>query len=370
MKAPHQPRLAHAGGQREAQRGKVALEVFVPAETRCGSPPASPQHPPLAGRGNLRNAVENFQRAALRRAQAEAAGNGVDVAVHRLRERGRGRGRGRFFHHGQVFHLQGIIVMPPLAARQHLLGNLLHRQIGIGIGLGAEGGAQHQQRPIRPHLVGELLQLLVGQAGGGHIDEIALGGMAVLPIHRIRRRIAEALQLAQRLGQHGGVVVVVDDPVAPLVLFQQRRRQAVVAEAATALPAHCFGNAAGVFAVDDLLQARNDMRMTVLAQLDHDPAPAHLVGDGASGAGAGEGVEDEVAGVGGDVDDPIQKPLRLWRVKGKLFPKQNVHFLLRLVGMSSLLVWPPCIRDNRCRVFQILFERRNSIATFSKVRQS
>lgn len=32
--------------------------------------------------------------------------------------------------------------------------------------------------------------------------------------------------------------------------------------------------------------------MAVLAQLDHDPAAAHFVGDRAGRAGAGEGVED------------------------------------------------------------------------------
>jgi hypothetical protein len=53
----------------------------------------------------------------------------------------------------------------------------------------------------------------------------------------------------------------------------------------------------GSVAVNDLLQARHDVGMTVLAQLDHDPAAAHFVRDRASCAGAGEGVEDEVAWV-------------------------------------------------------------------------
>ena len=56
----------------------------------------------------------------------------------------------------------------------------------------------------------------------------------------------------------------------------------------------------GSCAVDDLLQARNDVRVAVLAQFDHDPAAAHLVGDRAGGAGASEGVENQVAGIGGD----------------------------------------------------------------------
>ncbi len=74
----------------------------------------------------------------------------------------------------------------------------------------------------------------------------------------------------------------------------------VVAETAAALPGRRFTNTALIFAVDDFLQARNDVGVAVLAQLDHDPAATHLVGDGAGGAGTGEGVEDEVAGVGGD----------------------------------------------------------------------
>jgi hypothetical protein len=58
-----------------------------------------------------------------------------------------------------------------------------------------------------------------------------------------------------------------------------------------------FGDAPGVLvAVDDLAQAGRAVGDGVLAQLDADPAAAHLVGDGSGGAGAEEGVEDEVAG--------------------------------------------------------------------------
>ncbi len=64
------------------------------------------------------------------------------------------------------------------------------------------------------------------------------------------------------------------------------------------MPTDGLADSALVGAVDDLLQARDDVRMAVFAQLDHDPAPAHLVRDSAGGAGAGKGVEDEIAGVG------------------------------------------------------------------------
>jgi hypothetical protein len=40
----------------------------------------------------------------------------------------------------------------------------------------------------------------------------------------------------------------------------------------------------------------------MFAQLDHDPAAAHLVGDCAGGAGTGEGVENEVAGISGNIN--------------------------------------------------------------------
>ena len=68
-----------------------------------------------------------------------------------------------------------------------------------------------------------------------------------------------------------------------------------------------FGDAARVLAVDDLVQPRDDMRMAVLAELDHDPAAAHLVRDGAGGAGAGEGIENEIAGVGSDCENALKQ---------------------------------------------------------------
>jgi hypothetical protein len=133
-----------------------------------------------------------------------------------------------------------------------------------------------------------------------------LAAVAVLPVAVWARRVREAFELAQRRRQHLGVEVAVDDPLPPAVLLEQARRDTVVAEAPAALPPRGGRDAARILAVDDLLQPRNDVRVTVLAQLHHDPAAAHLVGDGAGGAGAGEGIEDEVAGVGSDVDDSLE----------------------------------------------------------------
>ena len=108
--------------------------------------------------------------------------------------------------------------------------------------------------------------------------------MPVLPPAQLRGHIGETLQLAQRLSQLCCVVVRINDRIAPAVIDDQARRELVVAEATAALPIHSFGNAAFVCASDYLLQARNNMRMTVLAQFDHDPATAHFVGDSARGS--------------------------------------------------------------------------------------
>ena len=59
------------------------------------------------------------------------------------------------------------------------------------------------------------------------------------------------------------------------------------------------------------------VRAGVFAHFDADPAPPHLVRHRRRGAGAEEGVEDEVAFVGGDVEDGRQQSLRFgsgeWR---------------------------------------------------------
>ena len=74
--------------------------------------------------------------------------------------------------------------------------------------------------------------------------------------------------------------------------------EVVEAEAAAALPADAFGDAA-LFAVNHFVQAWDAMADGVFAHFNADVAAAHLVCYGSGGAGAEEGVEDEVAGVGG-----------------------------------------------------------------------
>ena len=192
--------------------------------------------------------------------------------------------------------------MVPFALAENCLRNFLQRQVGESLDVGHEGLAANQQSTLVADFLADQAQLIVTQAAGGDVDKIAFAAVAVHPEMRLAGRVGETHVLAHGLGEHFRVVGLVDDPVAPLILFQQRRRQTQVAEPATALPIHGLADATLIRAVDNLLQARHDMGMAVLAQLDHDPAPTHLVRHGAGGAGAGEGIEDEVARIGGDMD--------------------------------------------------------------------
>ena len=50
------------------------------------------------------------------------------------------------------------------------------------------------------------------------------------------------------------------------------------------------------------LKPGNDVRVAMLAQLHHDPAPSHLVRDRAGRAGTGEGIENQIAGIRRNVE--------------------------------------------------------------------
>ena len=110
---------------------------------------------------------------------------------------------------------------------------------------------------------------------------------------------------------------------------KDRLAQAVEAEAAAALPAHRSRDAA-LLPLDDLAQPRDAMGDRVLAQLDADVAPPHLVRHRRGRAGAEEGVEDQVAGVGGDLEDAFNQPLWLWLCQNCISAPKSAftHFLI------------------------------------------
>ena len=135
-------------------------------------------------------------------------------------------------------------------------------------------------------------------------------------------------------GQHGKGDVGANLPR----LVEHRRAEAVEAKPAATLPADAFGNAA-LFAVDDLVQARNAMADGVRAHFDADVAAAHLVCYRRGGAGAEEGIEDEVAGVGGDVEDALQEAFGLGGIECVRCAEENVYLLLCLCDCGPPLYW-------------------------------
>ena len=99
-------------------------------------------------------------------------------------------------------------------------------------------------------------------------------------------------------------------------------------EPAAAFPADRLRNAA-LLAVHDLLQPRHAMRHRMIAQLNPDPAPPHLVRHRRRGAGTEKGVEHQVAGVAGDRDDLEEKALRFRCRKRSILLEKLEDFLLR-----------------------------------------
>ena len=74
----HQARLADAGRQRKAEDGKFPLEVRDRRKLASNGVEAACESASFLRRHDLRDPVEDLQRPALRRAQAQATGDGVD----------------------------------------------------------------------------------------------------------------------------------------------------------------------------------------------------------------------------------------------------------------------------------------------------
>ena len=114
------------------------------------------------------------------------------------------------------------------------------------------------------HFIAELLELIVSQCLRSHVDEILLRRVAVLPVNCLARGIDESFQFTDRFSQHGGVVLPINHPVAPLVFFQQRGCKPEVTEPTTSLPVDRLRNPTLVSAIDNLLEARDDMCMAMV----------------------------------------------------------------------------------------------------------
>ncbi len=149
----HQPCLADAGGKREAQRWKLALEVRHRREFAANGFQRGSDVRALLGRHDFGDAVENFQRVPLRRAQAQSASDGVDVVIHCVASVAKQRLLSRLRRClWQVFDLQAVVVLAPLATGEHGFGNLLNRKIAVTVRPYPEGAAHDQQRSLAARL--------------------------------------------------------------------------------------------------------------------------------------------------------------------------------------------------------------------------
>ena len=153
------------------------------------------------------------------------------------------------------------------------------------------------------------------EAGRAELEREGLGGETVEFLRQIPGPEAAPADGASGEAPREGAATdaAKSDPAAEAARAERRekRRKLKEAEAAAALPVHGLADTA-LFTVHHLLQARQAVGDGVFAHLDADPATTHFVRHRRCGAGAKEAVEDEVAGVGGDVDYSIYKSFRLW----------------------------------------------------------
>lgn len=83
-KCAHETSFTHTCGQSEAERGELAFKIgdgriFTTDNLQCGC-----QVGILARRDDLGDPIEDLQRMPLRWTEAETAGDGVDVTVHKI----------------------------------------------------------------------------------------------------------------------------------------------------------------------------------------------------------------------------------------------------------------------------------------------
>ena len=127
-------------------------------------------------RHDLGDAVQDFQRVALRRPKAQTTGDGIDMAVHRPPSSPNSAcwpclGRG----FGKVLNFQAVVVMAPLAARQHLLRDFLDGQVRerqLCRGTQCKGRAAYGPVRLRRSIAG----VARAQVCSGDVDEVPLGG--------------------------------------------------------------------------------------------------------------------------------------------------------------------------------------------------
>ena len=134
------------------------------------------------------------------------------------------------------------------------------------------------------------------------------------------------------------------------VLVQDRLAKLVVAEPAAAIPLDRLGDSA-LLAVHDLLQPDCTMRLGVVAHLDADPPPPHLVRNRRSRPASQERIKNQIALIRRNLQHTLNQTLWLRRGKRRLPVKHLQDFLLRLVRMTDILVFKQIRRWHVADIF-------------------
>ena len=107
----------------------------------------------------------------------------------------------------------------------------------------------------------------------------------------------------------------------------------VETESAPAFPVHGFRYAA-LFALNDLPEPGNTVCQRMFSHFYADVAAAHLVGNRRRRARTEKGIQHQIAGVRGHMQNALDQAFRLWGIKSISPPKKSLDFFFRLLCMS------------------------------------
>jgi hypothetical protein len=160
----HQPRLAYTSRQGETERGEFAFKIGDTGKFAANDIERSVNVGVFAGRRDGSNAVKYFQRCALRRTQAQATRDSVDVAIHRF---GLVVGIGTIKILGIMIaqqELQNLLTLP-LAERLRIAQRLIDSAVAE-----TEIGSALDAAPDEPSAGAKWLLSMAGIYSGGNPD--------------------------------------------------------------------------------------------------------------------------------------------------------------------------------------------------------
>ena len=89
--------------------------------------------------------------------------------------------------------------MAPFAAGEDLLGDFFDGEVVEAVAA-AKGHAEDEEAALGADVFAELGELGLGKGLGGDVDEVAFGGMALLPVESVTRGVGEAFEFAEGFG--------------------------------------------------------------------------------------------------------------------------------------------------------------------------